>query len=727
MDFHEKSNEMNSFEWTSFGTARSKFADMLENESLIEQNFVTSLPKFLKKIKKQFAKNHIGSELFYQAFDFLIWIDEQNEKEKILGQRFFVLLSGILFMRQENKFGSMCIPWGILKNKISSILLNSGFSKKELTSNYWKEWLLTSFNKFKYNQSRNSEKTIFFENNSLIYFSKNWLLELELLTLIKNRVKIKLDYPTKKLINSSIESVLEKNPVRFGEEMIKLSSEQKKAISLAISSPFLIITGGPGTGKTSLVVTLLRVLKRLGLADNPALASPTGRAAKRMYESIVRSISSIKNLNSLKQDKELLEVAAEAKTLHRLLGYNHSNNFFKHHEFEPLEHDLLIIDEGSMIDHKMMTSLLKAASSNLPHQRPVPRIILLGDSDQLPSVGIGAVLSELTSFSNKIDRDLLDSKSLPIVILTRSFRQKIEDSAGKNILGVAETIKNLVESKKPELLFKKDIHLNQEIIQEIKSIKNVVSEKVSFLNQANSQEKLKDFAKWWVEKFLSNKKFIYGIKREFQNEGSDSDELILKSLFNYLDQCRVLTVTQVFSTGAKSVNKIIREIWLSKNDTKNMFSEHYPGEPVMVTKNDYLNDLFNGDVGIFLKFFNPDSGELELKAVFLVNGVFKTFYANELFNLQTAYAITVHKSQGSEYANLALILPELTLESSELDPKIQKFREIMTSEMLYTAMTRAKKSVLILGKKNVLEFLVLNKVLRFSGLANNIYLSKAFE
>jgi len=326
-----------------------------------------------------------------------------------------------------------------------------------------------------------------------------------------------------------------------------------------------------------------------------------------------------------------------------------------------------------------------------------------------------------------MDKDFVDSEPLPIVILTRSFRQKIEDSGGRNILGVAETIKNLVESKKPELLFKKDIHLNQEILKEIKNIKDVVLEKVLFLNQANSEEKLKDFAKWWVENLLSNEKFIYGIKREFQNEGSDSDELIMKYLFNYLDRCRVLTVTQVFPTGAKSVNKIIRELWLSKNDTKNMFSEHYPGEPVMVTKNDYLNDLFNGDVGIFLKFFNPDSRELELKAVFLVNGVFKTFYANELFNLQTAYAITVHKSQGSEYANLALILPELTLESNELDPKIQKFKEIMTSEMLYTALTRAKKSVLILGKQNVLVFLALNKVLRFSGLANNMYLNKDFK
>ena len=119
MEFGEKTNNINSFEWTSVGTARSHFADMLENKSLKKQIFVPSLPNSLKKLKQQFAKNNIGSELFYQAFDFLIWIDKEYAKEKILDQRFIVLLTGVLLMRKENIFGSICFPWDILKKQIS--------------------------------------------------------------------------------------------------------------------------------------------------------------------------------------------------------------------------------------------------------------------------------------------------------------------------------------------------------------------------------------------------------------------------------------------------------------------------------------------------------------------------------------------------------------------------------------------------------------------------------
>ena len=121
-----------------------------------------------------------------------------------------------------------------------------------------------------------------------------------------------------------------------------------------------------------------------------------------------------------------------------------------------------------------------------------------------------------------------------------------------------------------------------------------------------------------------------------------------------------------------------------------------------------------------MKFVNPENGKIELKALFQVDGVFKTFFQNELSNFQTAYAITVHKSQGSEFNNMALILPRLSIKSGELDPKIQNFKDILTNQIIYTAITRAKESVLILGEKSVFEFLLFNKVVRFSGLANYI-------
>ena len=138
----------------------------------------------------------------------------------------------------------------------------------------------------------------------------------------------------------------------------------------------------------------------------------------------------------------------------------------------------------------------------------------------------------------------------------------------------------------------------------------------------------------------------------------------------------------------------------------------------MVTENNYNLQLFNGDQGIFLKFINPETQEVELKAVFAVDGEFKTFYQYELDHLQTAYTITVHKSQGSEYDHLTLILPTSTRERWVSENESRSIRELMSREMLYTALTRAKKSVLILGEQSVLGEAALHKASRYSGISS---------
>jgi exodeoxyribonuclease V alpha subunit len=457
------------------------------------------------------------------------------------------------------------------------------------------------------------------------------------------------------------------------------------------------------------------VLKRLGLAERPALAAPTGRAAKRMSEAVVNSLNSLENLKELPLEQKLLEDAAEAKTLHRLLAYRPGTHSFKHHEFDPLEHDLLIIDEGSMIDQEMMSSLLRAANSELPHQQSVPRIILLGDAQQLPSVGNGAVLLELTKNSRTPETADIEENQLHVVRLLRSYRQEIGDAAGRNILGVAETVKAMEDDPRPELLFAAR-EPNHEIIRRLKSLEEVGQEKVLLLNQANTPDQLLSFASWWVENYLSDEKFLFETQQNFHYDAPESCAAQLDYLFDYLKHFRILTATQVLPSGAAAVNQKISECWLTKNSVKDSFSEHYPGKPVMVTENNYRLQLFNGDQGIFLKFFNPESREVELKAVFAVDGVFKTFYQYELHHLQTAYAITVHKSQGSEYDHLALILPALSRDHVAGEAASRSIGELMSREMLYTALTRAKKSVLILGEQSVLEGAVLHKVSRYSGI-----------
>ena len=392
----------------------------------------------------------------------------------------------------------------------------------------------------------------------------------------------------------------------FWGQLFKLAEKQKEAVLSAISRPFLIVSGGPGTGKTFVVVTLLRVLKRLGLAKRPALAAPTGRAAKKMSESVGSSLRSLENLEQLEEDLELLDVAAEAKTLHRLLEYYPVDRSFRHHEYAPLEHDLLIIDEGSMIDQDLMISLLRAASSELQYQPSVPRIVIFGDSQQLPSIGNGAVLQELTAENSNSIPGITAENPVTVVRLVHSYRQKISDPAGRNILGVANTVKEMEHNPQPGLLFEAKSP-NHEIIRRLNGLEEAEPEKVMLLNQSNSPDQLLEFAQWWVKRFLRDEKFMFLVHQEYPLDAVEFDASQLNYLFNHLKRFRILTATQVFSTGAEALNQRILKCWLAENETKHFYSEHYPGEPVIVSENNYLHRLFNGDQGIFLKFIHPET------------------------------------------------------------------------------------------------------------------------
>ena len=715
-DFSEvKQQPILQSDWISFGTTRSKFINEFADETLKKQLAHSDLPESLLLLKQQFTEIQIGSEYFFQAMNFLCQGKENTIKENELKSiSFHVLLSGFLLMRRAVNSGSTCMPWTELRTQISKMLINSGFSEKLFFHENWKKWLLTISSNGEQSKHQSTEQPVIIENNSLLYFDKFWKREIQLMSLLSNRLNMNLNIIERPVIENVLKNVLEVNPVLFRGKPLVLAEEQKEAVLQAITSPLSIVTGGPGTGKTSVALTILRVHKILGLAERPALVAPTGRAANRMSESVINGLNSIKDLNKLKHDTELLKFAADAKTLHRLLGYHPNRHSFRHHEYDPLEHDLLIIDEGSMIDQELMVRLLRASNSKLPYLLPVQRIVILGDSQQLPSVGNGAVLMELTEDSGQSGADSYENP-VPVVKLVKNYRQKINDTAGRNILGVASIVNEMGIDTCPELLFEAESP-DSEAILRLKSLEDAVMENVMFLNQENNFNQLKDFGQWWYDKFLKDEKFIQLAQKGYYFEVPESIENDLDYLFNYLKRFRILTATQVFSTGAKALNKIIRYLWLMENEANLLNSEHFPGEPVIVTENNYRLRLFNGDQGIFLNCLNSETKKLELKAVFEVEGKVKTFYGHQLHHLQPAYATTVHKSQGSEFDHLALILPELSIDPIIGKPEPGRMRNIMSREMLYTALTRAKKSVLILGKKAVLETAAVQKEKRYSGL-----------
>jgi len=370
-----------------------------------------------------------------------------------------------------------------------------------------------------------------------------------------------------------------------------------------------------------------------------------------------------------------------------------------------------------MIDQEMMISLLRATCSELEYQPSVPRIVILGDTQQLPSIGNGAVFQELTEENSDSIQEIEEKNPVTVVRLVHSYRQQITDPSGRNILGVANTVKEMGNNPRLGLLFEAESP-NHEVIRKLNDLEEAELEKVMFLNQSNSPDQLLEFAHWWVKSFLGDERFMFLVNQEYPIDVREFDASKLDYLFNHLKRFRILTATQVLSTGAVALNQIILKSWLAEKGIKYIFSEHYPGEPVMVTENNYLHGLFNGDQGIFLKFINSETKKAELKAVFSVEGELKTFYVHELHHLQTAYATSVHKSQGSEYDHLALILPMYSISGRNSESDIRTKRELMSREMLYTALTRAKKSVLILGDQSVLESATMHKVLRYSGLGS---------
>lgn len=410
---------------------------------------------------------------------------------------------------------------------------------------------------------------------------------------------------------------------------------QKEAARLAISKGLTIICGGPGTGKTTTVVKILcLLLQKMGLELKIALAAPTGKAAMRLSESIANS------LNQMKLDSEMRDaIPVEAKTLHRLLGVNRNSPQFRHNSDNPMNWDVVIVDEASMVDLGMMSKLVDAL-------KPESRLILLGDKDQLASVESGAVLG-----------DFIESLPSNRVELQKTFR--FDD----NIKHLAECI-NISDGEGAWEALTKNNNSNVTIL---------AREKMNYI----------------YEKYAVFMEKIY------------QDELDVRSIFCALNEFQVLCGSQYGKFGVEGVNRRVEQS-LVKRGFECREGSWYSGRPVLITRNDYGQDLYNGDIGICL----PDQYTKKLKVwVERSNGDFKSYPPYRLPSCKTVFAMTIHKSQGSEFDEVVVVLP-------------QEENRILSRELIYTAVTRAKKSVKIVSEKEILTLALSKNIERFSGLAD---------
>lgn len=422
---------------------------------------------------------------------------------------------------------------------------------------------------------------------------------------------------------------------------------QRKAAATAATRSLTVITGGPGTGKTSTVVKVLALLleqagdRRLDIA----MAAPTGKAAARMKDSVKAARDKLDVPASIKAT-----IPAEASTLHRLLGVLPGSPRSRRNAGNPLPHDVLIVDEASMIDLPMMSKLCAAMA-------PGARLILLGDRDQLASVDPGRV------FGDMCDVDAGNRLAPSIVVLENSHRFKADSVIGK--------VSRLVnEGRGAEAL---------------KAIEAGASEK--------DKVAWHDLPKGRA--FEAELEKIVVAKYEPVLNASSIDEA-----FDLFDRFRILCAYRGES-GVDMVNRVAERA-LRKKGLVHSRGGDYKGRPIIVTENDYRQRLFNGDIGILWP--TGDSDDSPLAAFFLdADKIPRATQVGTLPKHETAFGMTVHKSQGSEFDEVCLLFGR---ESGQL----------LKRELVYTGITRAKKTVDIWGEREAFIDAVSQRVERRSGL-----------
>jgi exodeoxyribonuclease V alpha subunit len=459
-----------------------------------------------------------------------------------------------------------------------------------------------------------------------------------------------------------------------------LSQEQRSAVAAALSRPLTLITGGPGTGKTSIVVAILRAGLRSGLAPTGiALCAPTGKAANRMAGAIQDALGRLLELSP--QDAPLRDLALAPQTLHRLLGFHPSGARFRHHEGAPLEARLVLVDEASMVDLVLMDRLLRALE-------PGARLVLMGDADQLPSVEAGSVF-----------RDLIEALPQAVCRLETSYRMRKEDPHGRAILGAARKLlpprsESLFEAPEP--------------VQVRDRLAAVEYRGVELLD--TDEPGLRSFLGAWLEDQVEGRgPFLEDLRRVFRWDPggwSPADSEALARLFGHSSRSRILCPLREGPglRGVAGLNRGLHERVLAGRE-RNLESRlaFALGEPVMLTRNDYARGVFNGDQGLML-LVARETGEPRLEAVFPQPAGYRAFPAGPMLHeLELAYATTVHKAQGSEFDRVALVLP-------------MEDHPLATREVLYTALTRARTSVLILGPQALLPLVADRQQRRWSGL-----------
>ncbi|WP_349920028.1 exodeoxyribonuclease V subunit alpha [Aeromonas veronii] len=455
---------------------------------------------------------------------------------------------------------------------------------------------------------------------------------------------------------------------------------QKLAAATAAARPFAVISGGPGTGKTTTVAKLLAILVETGLQQGKApairLVAPTGKAAARLTESIGSALQALDLAPEV-----VAAIPTEAGTLHRLLGVIPGRSQFRHHKGNPLHLDLLVVDEASMVDLPMMARLLDA----LPKHA---RLILLGDKDQLASVEAGAVLGDICSFTEEG--------------VSQAQAQWLSRQTGYRLQGTpaGATVRDSLCLLTKSWRFDQHSGIGQ-LARACNGGDTAAVEAV--WSQGFKDISLHPWAGEAYEGLIAQGVEGYGAYLKAAREGQDP-----AAVFKALNGFQILCALRDGPFGVEGLNQRL-ELALARAGFVQRDGDWYAGRPVMVVRNDHGIGLYNGDMGLCLPDYSDEHGKSgRLKVWFeQPDGSLRALLPSRLPPHETVYAMTIHKSQGSEFAHTVLVLPD--------GPS-----PLLTRELIYTGITRAKRRLDLYGDRALLAQAVRKKTERYSGLAQRL-------
>jgi exodeoxyribonuclease V alpha subunit len=518
------------------------------------------------------------------------------------------------------------------------------------------------------------------DESNRLYLRRYWQYEKFISRFIQERATPFLQDLNVPKLGKDLKKLYQKHPSG------KIDWQQVAAIAAATRS-FSVISGGPGTGKTTTVAKILALL--IGQNSNNRqlrilLGAPTGKAASRLQQAITAA-------GLLQSGSSPLQAA----TLHRMLGYIPNSPYFRHNAENPLAADIVVIDEASMIDLPLLAKLMLAVPASA-------RLILLGDRHQLASVQPGSVLGDICrseimpNFSSEFCELIAELNSCSIVPSSPSGTKTVSPSLQDSFVELVQNYRFSPESGIAKLSMavrEGDGDGALDIILKAEDGSITWSEIPA---PADFEKKLQSSPN--ISRFASMQ----------QNLEPDS-------CFNHLDSFRILCALRSGPFGMERVNTLLEQQLVPQfhSDIRGDITAQFKGmktflpyRPVMVTENDYNLQLFNGDVGLIL----PDpENQQSVRAFFKgEDGILRGLAPALLPGHETVFALTVHKSQGSEFNRVLLILPD-------------RDSPLLTRELLYTAITRGREKVEIWGRKSIFVSGVKRRIKRTSGLAEALW------